>query len=155
MKVVINNEQTNNKPLKVEECFFTGKHKLEYDGSILQEQSKNSFKLNNAKSAEDVTVKGHQIWGVSVNLFGNNIQVSSKLTWYEIVLSVLIFAPCLMFGWVGLLFGLVLALAGFVTIRILDNLVYKIVTAVLLLVIAMLLSYIFGVFVFKMFFFFM
>lgn len=155
MKVVINNEKTNNKPLEIEESFFTGKHKIKYDGNYLEEQSKNSFNLNNTKENNNVTIKGHQLWGVNVNLLNNDINVVNKLTWYEIVLSVLIFAPCLIFGWVGLLIGLLMGCLGFVTIRLLDNLTYKIVISVLLLAIGLLLSYILAVLVFKMYFFFM
>lgn len=156
MKVVINNNQTNNKPLQVEESFFTGKHNVKYDGTNLPNNGKNSFKLGNAKEASEVSVKGHQLWGTSVSLLGNNIQVFNKLAWYEIVLSVLIFAPCLMFSWVGAVVGLLLACLGFLTIRLFtDSLVYKIVIAVLFLAIGMLLSYLLAVHAFKLFLFFM
>ncbi len=55
--------------------------------------------------------------GITISMFGNEIEIEPKITWYEIAFSVLIILPCVFFGAIGGAIGAVLAIINFMIIR--------------------------------------
>ena len=149
MKVVINNENTNNKTLVYQEGFWTGKRTISYDGTPLTKVKRNIFEYKTEKTTENFEIKGNQLIGVTINMLGKDVGVSRKLTWYEIVLSILVFIPCILFGVVGGAAGGALGLTNIMVIRSLDKTWVKIVVSVEFIAISLLLSYVLAVLVFK------
>lgn len=151
MKVSIQNEQTKNKELVYEEGFWTGKRNVEYDGVRLTKVKGSLYEYKEGELSEQIVIKGNQLVGVSIKMFGNNIQVVRKLTWYEILMSALVFIPCVLFGLIGGLIGGVLGATNLVIVRQVDKLYLKITFSILFAAISILLSYIFAYLVFKFF----
>lgn len=149
MKVVINNENTNNKTLIYQEGFWTGKRTISYDGTPLTKVKRNIFEYKTEKTTENFEIKGNQLIGVTINMLGKDVGVSHKLTWYEIVLSILVFIPCILFGAVGGAVGGALGFTNIMIIRSLDKTWVKIVVSVEFIAISLLLSYVLAVLVFK------
>lgn len=90
-------------------------------------------------------------YSVTKNLerLAKDVEVSRKLTWYEIVLSILVFIPCILFGAVGGAVGGALGFTNIMVIRSLDKTWVKIVVSVEFIAISLLLSYVLAVLVFK------
>ena len=151
MKEIINNEQTKNKELVYEEGFWTGKRKITYDGIELVKIKRNLYEYKVEDKTETFEVKGNQLFGATITMFGNTIQLARKLTWYEILMSVLVFVPCVLFGAIGGAIGGGLGMTNIVIIRQVDKLYLKITFSVLFAAISILLSYIFAYLVFKFF----
>lgn len=84
-------------------------------------------------------------------MFGNDVEVVRKITWYEIVMSVLVFVPCILFGAIGGAFGGGLGFTNFAIIRNVDKWWLKLIISLQFAVISLLLSYIFAYLVFKTF----
>ena len=87
MKITIKNEQTNNKELCYEEGFWTGKKTIKYNGVELLKLSRNLYEYKDGEKTEQFEVKGNQLIGVTIKMFGNDVEVVRKITWYEIVMS--------------------------------------------------------------------
>lgn len=149
MKVVINNENTNNKTLIYQEGFWTGKRTISYDKTPLTKVKRNIFEYKTEETTENFEIKGNQLVGVTINMLGKDVEVSRKLTWYEIVLSILVFIPCILFGAVGGAVGGALGFTNIMVIRSLDKTWVKIVVSVEFIAISLLLSYVLAVLVFK------
>lgn len=149
MKVVINNENTDNKTLIYQEGFWTGKRTISYDGTPLTKVKRNIFEYKTEETTEYFEIKGNQLIGVTINMLGKDVEVSRKLTWYEIVLSILVFIPCILFGAVGGAVGGALGFTNIMVIRSLDKTWVKIVVSVEFIAISLLLSYVLAVLVFK------
>ena len=145
MKITINNELTKNKELYFEEGFWTGKRTVKYDGVTLPKQRKNLYLYDNGQTTEYFEIIGNQLIGISIKLFGKNVEILRKLEWYEIVMSLLVFLPCILFGAIGGVFGGALGFTNLVIIRQVDKLYLKIIFSVEFLALAMLASYIFAV----------
>lgn len=149
MKILINNEQTNNKLLEYEEGFWTGKRTIKYDGVILSKVKRGSYEYKNGEITETFEIKGNQLVGVKIKMFGNEVEIARKLTWYEIVMAILVFAPGFLFGAIGGAIGGALGFTNLVIIRQVDKIYLKIIFSILFLTIGLLLSYIFAVLVLK------
>lgn len=149
MKVVLNNENTDNKTLIYQEGFWTGKRTISYDKTPLTKVKRNIFEYKTEETTENFEIKGNQLVGVTINMLGKDVEVSRKLTWYEIVLSILVFIPCILFGAVGGAVGGALGFTNIMVIRSLDKTWVKIVVSVEFIAISLLLSYVLAVLVFK------
>ncbi len=151
MKVVINNDNTNNKELCYEESFWTGKKTIKYNGVLLTKISKTIYEYSDGEIVEQFEVKGNQILGVTIKMFGNVVEILRKLMWYEIVMSVVVFIPCILFGAVGGAIGGALGFVNLVLIRNLKQWWIKLIFSIEFLLVSVLLSYIFAFLIFKTF----
>lgn len=145
MKVTINNEQTKNKTLYYEEGFWTGKRTIVYDGVPLTKVKRNLYELRQGDAVEQFVIKGNQLIGVTITMFGVEVEVARKLYWYEYVLAAIVFAPCVLFGAVGGAVGGALGFFNLVVIRNVDKIWLKIIISVQFAAISLLLSYILAV----------
>lgn len=109
------------------------------------------YEYKDGENTEQFEVKGNQMFGATIKMFGNTIELSRKLTWYEILMSILVFVPCVLFGAIGGAIGGGLGMTNIVVIRQVDKLYLKIIFSILFAVISVLLSYIFAYLVFKLF----
>ena len=158
MKVTVNNEQTNNKTLEFEESFWTGKRTIIYDGVTLTKIKRNIYEYRKDDIVEQFTIKGNQLIGITVNAFGQTIEVERKLTWHEITLSLAIFTACLILGivaksvlasaFVGGIGG-GLAFTNAIIVRQIDKWYLKVIISIEILTIALLLGYIVAGMIFK------
>lgn len=155
MKITINNEKTLNKTLEYEESFWTSKRVITYDGINLKKLKYGLYEYRDGDIVECFKIEGNQILGIKINMFNNDIVLERSLTWYEIVLSLLVFVPCILFGLVGGIVGGLLGAANLILIRQLEKWYLKVIVSILLLAIGMLLSFIFAVHIFKIIFSFM
>ena len=149
MKIVINNEQTSNKELFYEESFWTGKRTIVYDGIVLKKIKRNIFEYKKDDVVEQVEVVGNQLLGITIKMFGKQFEIARKLTWYEIVMSVFVFLPCVLFGAIGGGIGGVLGFTNIVVIRNFQKPYIKVIVSIQFLLIGLLLSYLFAVIIFK------
>jgi len=141
MKVLLNNEKTKNKDLYFEEGFWTGKRKIVYDGITLTKIKRSIYEYENGDVKEQFVIKGNQLLGVNIQMFGEDVELTRKLTWYEIVLSVLVIAPCVLFGAIGGAIGGALGFTNATLIRKIDKLWLKILISIEFAVVGLLLSY--------------
>jgi len=149
MKVTINNEQTNNKLLEFEESFWTGRRTIVYDGVVLTKIKRSIYEYNKDEVVEQFVIKGNQLIGITINIFGQTIEIERKLTWYEVVLSLLVTIPCLFCGAIGGGIGGLLGFTNVTIIRQIDKWYLKVIVSIQFLVIALLLSYIMVCMIFK------
>jgi len=145
MKYIINNEKTKNKDFVYQENDWTGKRTLTYDGTPFTMVNRSNFKLENGGEISTVTIKGNSFSGLSVNLFGNDVEVIKKLAWYECVMAILVFAPCCIFGVIGGLCGGVFGMINLFIIRKIKNIYLKIVSSIFFLACGLGASYLFVV----------
>lgn len=151
MKITINNEQTKNKELYYEENFWTGKKTIKYNGVILTKVKRNLYEYKDGDISEQFEVKGNQLVGITINLFGETIEVARKLTWYEIVMSILVFVPCILFGAIGGAIGGAFGFTNLTIIRNVDKWWLKLIISIQFTIIGLLLSYIFAFLILKTF----
>ena len=151
MKAIVNNEQTKNKDLYYEEGFWTGKRTITYNGILLKKIKMNLYEYDDGEKIEQFQIKGNQLFGVSINMFGNNVEVSRKLTWYEIVMAVLVFIPCILFGAIGGAIGGALGFTNLTIIRQVEKVYLKVIISAQFLIAGFLLSYLIGYVVLKVF----
>ncbi len=151
MKVSIKNEQTKNKILEYEENFWTGKKTITYDGKILTKIKRNLYELKTDVNAEKIEVKGNQLIGVTILMFNNQIEICRKLFWHEILLGIIVFIPCVLFGAIGGAIGGALGFTNLTIIKNIDKVLWKIVISVEFAIVSVLLSYLFAVIIFKVF----
>ena len=118
MKLVVNNELTQNKPLIYEESFWIGKKSLTYDGVVLTKTKNNIYEYKTENETHEFVVKGSYYFGVSITMFGKEVQLSRKLFWYEIFLAVLTIIPGLLFGAVG---GAIAGILGVTSLFLIKN----------------------------------
>lgn len=152
MKYTVNNQATQNKDLVYTEGFWSGKKTITYNGVELKKVEKNKFEYTDGEKAEIFEIKGNSFIGVSINMFGQNVEVLRKLVWYEILLSVLVFLPGVIFG--GLIGGMiagVLGVANLFVIRHLDKWYLQVLTTVGILIAEVLLLFVVGVLLLKIF----
>ena len=151
MKTTINNEQTKNKELYYEEGFWTGKRTITYDGVNLTKIKRNLYEYQDGENTEQFEIKGNQLMGVTITMFGNDVEVTRRLTWYEFVMSIFVFIPCVLFGAIG---GAVGGLLGFTNLTIIRNVEkwwVKLIISIEFTAISLLLSYLLAFLVFKTF----
>ena len=141
MKITINNEQTKNKDLIYEEDFWGRNKSITFDGIKLNKINKNSFEYQTGDAKENFIVKGNELAGVTINMFGADVVLTRNLSWQEIIMALVIYLPSLVFGVFGSLFGGVLAVTFLFLTRKANKLYEKIILAIELVVISMLLSY--------------
>ena len=151
MKIVLKNEQTKNKELCYEESFFVGKRSIKYNGIYLTKTKHNLYEYKNGEKIEQFEIKGNQLIGLTIKMFGNNIEILRKLTWYEIVMSLIVFVPCILFGAIG---GAIGGVAGIINLTIIRNVQQwwlKLIISLQFTTISLLLSYIFAYLILKTF----
>ena len=165
MKITISNEQTLNKELYYEEDFWTGKRTIKYNGIILLKNNKNLYEYKDGEITEQFEIKGNPLEeqvletvipylkniGITIKMFGNSIEVARKLTWYEIIMSILVFIPCILFGAIGGAFGGAFGFTNIIIIRNIDKWWLKLIISIQFTIISLLLSYIFAFLVLKTF----
>ena len=151
MQITINNEQTKNKELYYEENFWTGKKTIKYNGVILTKIKRNLYEYKDGDISEQFEVKGNQLVGITINLFGETIEVARKLTWYEIVMSILVFVPCILFGAIGGAIGGAFGFTNLTIIRNVDKWWLKLIISIQFTIIGLLLSYLFAFLILKTF----
>ena len=151
MKVIINNEQTKNKELYYEEGFWTGKRTIKYNGISLTKIKRNLYEYKEGETTENFEIKGNQLIGVTIKMFGNVVEIARKLTWYEIVMSLMVFIPCILFGAIGGAFGGGLGFINLAIIRNVDKLWLKLIISLQFAIVAFLMSYIFAYLILKTF----
>ena len=151
MKVIVKNEQTKNKELYYEEGFWTGKRTIKYNGISLTKIKRNLYEYKNGETTENFEIKGNQLIGVTIKMFGNVVEIARKLTWYEIVMSLMVFIPCILFGAIGGAFGGGLGFANLTIIRNVDKLWLKFIISLQFAIVALLMSYIFAYLILKTF----
>lgn len=152
MKITINNEQTNNKELYYEETFWTGKRTIIYDGVELKKIKFNIYEYNDGEKVEQFKIVGNQVFGVTIQMFGQKVEVSRKLVWYEYAMAIMVFVPCVFFGAIGGAFGGGLGFTNLTMIRNVDKWWLKLIISVEVAILSALLSYIFASLFFKIFF---
>lgn len=77
---------------------WTGKREIAFGQTILSKSGKNTFVYSNGETELPVSVKGSFLFGVKLFVGAEEIQLSAAAKWYEIALSVLIFAFVLVWG---------------------------------------------------------
>ena len=150
MKATIKNEQTKNKELYYEEGFWTGKRTIKYDGVVLTKIKRNIYEYKSCETTEQFVIKGNQILGVTITMFGQDVEVSRKLKWYEYVMVALVLAPCCLFGAVGGAIGGGLGFTNLTIIRKIDKWWLKLIISIEFAAIGLLLSYIIAVLILKL-----
>lgn len=151
MKILLNNEQTNNKELYYEEDFWSGKRTIKYNGVVLNKIKRNLYEYKTDNISEQFEIKGNQCFGVTIKMFGKNVEIVRKLTWYEIVMSLLVFLPCVLFGAVGGAFGGAFGFTNLVIIRSVDKWWLKLIISLQFAIVSLLFSYIFAYLILKTF----
>ena len=81
-----------------EENAWTGKKDLSINGVQLNKTSKKTFEYNNGESVTTVTLKGSVMSGVTATIGDETVKIVTAPQWYEIALSVFIFAFVLVWG---------------------------------------------------------
>lgn len=150
MKIIINNEQTNNKDLEYEEGFWTGKKTIKYNRITLNKIKRNVYEYSEGETKELFQIKGNQILGITIEMFGNSVELLRKLENYEMFLSILILVPCLLFGAVGGAIGGILTFTNLTLIRNLEKTSLKIIISLQFFLLGILLSYIIACLILKM-----
>ena len=152
MKYIVNNQATQNKDLVYTEGFWSGKKTITYNGVELKKIEKNKFEYADGDKKEVFEIKGNSFLGVKINMFGQDVEVLRQLVWYEILLSVLVFLPGVIFG--GMIGGMIAGVLGVVNlfiIRHLDKWYLQVLTTVGILVGEVLLLFVVGVLLLKIF----
>lgn len=96
MKTVLQNEKYGE--IVYEESAWSGKKSISINGVILQKKDKTTFEYVTDEEIETVIVKGNSMSGAKLSIGGQTIQVIAPPKWYEVALSVLIFAFILVWG---------------------------------------------------------
>ena len=142
MKIIVNNEQTKNKELCYEEGFWTGKRTIKYDGVILTKIKRNLYEYKNGESVEQFEVKGNQFYGITITMFGNNVEIVRRLTWYEIIMSVVVFVPGVLFGAVGGVIGALIGITNLIVIRKVNKWWLQLIISLVFTAVCLVLSYV-------------
>ena len=142
MKIIVNNEQTKNKELCYEEGFWTGKRTIKYDGVTLTKIKRNLYEYKNGESVEQFEVKGNQFYGITITMFGNNVEIVRRLTWYEIVMSVVVFVPGMLFGAVGGVIGALIGITNLIVIRKVNKWWLQLIISLVFTAVCLVLSYV-------------
>lgn len=151
MKIIINNRQTQNKELCFEEGFWTGKRTITYNGVLLKKVKRGIYEYKSGEITEQFEVKGNQLFGITIKMFGEVVEVARKATALEFAMMFLVFIPCILFGAIGGFFGGGLAVITLTIIRRLDKWWLKLIVGLEFMALALLLSYIFAFLFFKTF----
>ncbi|MBR5012341.1 MAG: hypothetical protein IKY15_00205 [Clostridia bacterium] len=151
MKISVNNAQTQNKEFVYEENTWTGKKKITYNGQILNKISRGKYEYKDGESAEIFEIKGNQFLGMKVVMFGQEVELIRQLVWYEIFLSLLVIVPGLMCGAIGGLIAGILGFTTFTLMRKLEKWPAKVGVALAILVAEVVLLFVLGWLVLKIF----
>ena len=152
MRISVNNAQTQNKEFVYEENIWTGKKKITYNGQILNKISRGKYEYKDGESAEIFEIKGNQFFGMKVVMFGQEVELIRQLVWYEIFLSILVFVPGIICG--GAIGGFISASLGcttFYLMRKLEKWPAKVGVALAILVAEVVLLFVVGWLVLKIF----
>ena len=152
MKYIVNNNLTQNKELVYEESFWSGKKTVTYNTTPLTKIKRNVFEYQDGEKTETFEVKGNSFIGVKINMFGRDVEVLRQLVWYEILLSVLVLLPGILFG--GMIGGFIAGVLGVLNlfiIRHLDKWYFKVLVTLGILAGEVLLLFVIGVILLKIF----
>lgn len=81
-----------------QESFWTGKKDIAINGVPLEKVGKNEYVYTKDGNKFAATTRGNFLSGVTLTIGAKTIKLCSGPTWYEIALSVLIFAFILVWG---------------------------------------------------------
>lgn len=151
MKIILNDEQTKNSELYYKEGFWTGKRTIKYNNIPLKKIKRGIYEYKEGETIEQFEIKGNQLIGITIKMFGQNIELLRKLKWYEIILALIVLLPCFLFGAVGGAIGGALGFTNLIIIRQIDKIWLKIVISIEIAIIGLLLSYILAYLVLKTF----
>ena len=112
---------------------------------------RNLYEYKYGDITEKFEIKGNQLIGITIKMFGNTVEIARKLTWYEIVMAVLVFIPCILFGAIGGAIGGALGFTNLTIIRQVEKVYLKIIISAQFLIAGFLLSYLIGYVVLKVF----
>lgn len=96
MKYTVENSELGR--IEYDENFWTGKKLIVIDGKPLLKQGKNLYQYNDGENVKTVNLMGSFFSGVKVSCEGVTVEVLRPLKWYEIALSVSIFALIMVWG---------------------------------------------------------
>ena len=140
-----------NKEFVYEENLWTGKKTFTYNNQPLNKVAKGKYEYKDGEQTEVFEIKGNQFSGMQVVMFGQEIELIRKLAWYEILLSVLVIVPGIMCGAIG---GFIAGILGFTTfylMRRLEKWPAKVGVALAILVAEVVLLFVVGWLVLKIF----
>ncbi len=96
MKVVIDDEKYGQ--IVYEESAWTGKKSICVNGVPLKKTAKNTYCLSEGDVCINFVVQGNYVKGSRLVVEGREIQVTQPVKWYEVAMSVAIFALVLVWG---------------------------------------------------------
>ncbi len=128
----INKDWTDNKNLVIEHNALTGKINISYDGVHLDKQAKKQYSAEVDGKIVTALVEGNEVSGLFVVIFGNRIQLVQPMAWYEWLVAALIVAPCICFGAVGGVLGVLSSALCVVVMRKINNVALKILAGIAL-----------------------
>ena len=101
MKVTINNEQTKNKDLTIEDNLWIGKRVVKFDGQIAQKIDRRTYKIKFDNNDEIIKLSGNHLFGVKCEIFNNNFEIYKRLFWYELLIYYVTLCTGLIFACLG------------------------------------------------------
>ncbi len=84
--------------IEYEESTWLGKRSVKIGGVQLLPQGRNAFLYDNGERTIEVIITGNFATGLKLVIEGNEIPLTEKAKWYEIVLSAMIFILVLAWG---------------------------------------------------------
>ena len=79
-----------------EESFWTGKRSLIIGGAPAEKRTKTEYVFGDDKTL--VSIKGNYLYGISLVIKGETIEITPKPRWYEIAVSVIPFVLAIVWG---------------------------------------------------------
>lgn len=96
MRSVISDEKFGQ--IVYEESAWTGRKSIYVNGKPLSKITKNTYFLSDGEMKANFVVQGNYLKGSKLLIEGREIQVTPPVKWYEVALSVVIFALVLVWG---------------------------------------------------------
>ena len=96
MRSVISDEKFGQ--IVYEESAWTGRKSIYVNGKPLSKIAKNTYFLSDGEMRTNFVVQGNYLKGSQLLIEGREIQVTPPVKWYEVALSVFIFALVLVWG---------------------------------------------------------
>ena len=96
MRSVISDEKFGQ--IVYEESAWTGRKSIYVNGKPLSKITKNTYFLSDGEMKANFVVQGNYLKGSKLLIEGREIQVTPPVKWYEVALSVFIFALVLVWG---------------------------------------------------------
>ncbi len=129
---IVNEEWTEGKTLVIEHSAMTGKITMSYDGVAFTKTGKKDYTVSVEDKTITATVSGNEFKGLDVTVLGHNVNIVQPVAWYEYLVAILIFVPCIFFGALGGALGVLSAYLCIFVMRKIDNVVVKLLVGVAL-----------------------